>query len=177
MLQDETYKYITVQDSYHYYGFWANGMMEILPDKQLKNIIRGETEGAKRVLNFANSCSTRDTIDIDLYVVDREDNLVYFEEDKVKEIKDGRYILNDHPEVVLTFCKASEHLKDEVVERLCKERSYIKENMQIKTKDTFILDKQEVISLVEQFYGDGNSFNPDTCEYDGHSLLSDDAAW
>ena len=85
---------------------------------------------------------------------------------------------NDHPEVVLTFCKASEHLKDEVVEQLCKERGYTKKNIQIKTKDTFIHNKQEVVSLVDRFIGDGSSFNPDTCEYDGCSLLEDnDTSW
>lgn len=71
----------------------------------------------------------------------------------------------------MTFCKASEHLKDEVIRHLCSEKNDVK-NIKIKVKDTFILYEVEVTSLVEKFMEKCN-FNPNTCELDGKSLLFD----
>jgi len=172
MGKEQKRKFIVVEDSYNYNGYWDYAMMEILPNGTLRNVIRGETEGAKNILNLGNSCSTKDALDIDLYVVDTEENLMYFEMDKIKKVKKGKYVFWKKLKIVLTFCKTSEHLKDKVIEQVCKMENIKAKDIVIEVKDTFILNDDEVSSLVKKFVGECD-FNPATCELNGENLLSD----
>ncbi len=152
--------FIVVEDSYHYYGLWLKGMMEVQPDGLLRNITRGNSEHVEHVINICNLCSTRDARDIDLYRVFAEKNLVYYDEKAEIDKIDGKIILKNIC-ISLTFCKDSETLIDRVIQKLREEGRDIKE-IKVKTRETFLIPEEEAISVVEDFTG--CILNPETYE-------------
>jgi len=153
--------FLITEDSYHYYGLFLNGMMQVLEDGRVLNIRREEATGTKLILNLFNQFSSRDALDADLYDVEKEDNLVYYAE------KAEREIVNDQPvfkniRIVLTFNEASKHLADKVVKRLYEEKIDITD-IDVKVVKTFISDSDEVVETVKKWTG--LVFNPNTCEY------------
>jgi len=119
-------KFAIVEDNYQYYGLWSRGMMEILEDGSLRNIIRENSKQIAHIMNLCNMCSTRDAMDIDLYHIHTEKNLVYYSEEATREMMDKKVIFKDIS-IELIFCKASEALKDKVIKKLKEEGRDIKD--------------------------------------------------
>ena len=153
-------KFMIVEDSYHYYGLWLKGMMEIQPDGLLKNITRGNSEHIEHVMNIYNMCSTRDAMDIDLYNVLTEENLVYYDEEAERSIIDEKVVLKNIY-INLTFSKASEALKDKVIEKL-KEKGRDIKDIKVKTIETFLISQEKATSLALDYTG--CIFDPETYE-------------
>jgi len=138
--------YILVEDSYDYYGRWLNGMMHIGEDGILVNIRRfgyGDS-GIKHIANLANSFSTRDAFDEDIYWVDDESNLVYIMEEAKLVKQDGVNKLTDQ-KISLVFPEAAKHHIDKVVKRL-KENGFI--DVEHKVVKTFGISCEEAKELL-----------------------------
>ena len=85
--------YMVVTDDYSYSGHWNDAMLEIQDDGETKNIRRhDETIGEYEIAaNLHNQCSSRDAMDIDLYEIDSEDNLVCMQMKRKFEKTEGGF--------------------------------------------------------------------------------------
>ena len=145
--------YIIVNDHYSFYGLFANAMLVISDDNQCVNIRREDEISIKPTftVNIANQCSSRDAMDIDLYEIEDEDRLVYFENKALRRIVDEKPELYDQ-EVVLTFNNKSKIHEKEVVEHLKSKIEYIK-SFTVEYKDAFEVTKEESVGIIKEWTG------------------------
>lgn len=148
--------YIIVQDQYSFYGLWNKGMMGVGEDGRLVNIRRDDSVvNAVNVCNLFNECSSRDAMDIDLYEVDDESKLVYFQETaerRMVKVGDEEKPELFNKKVTLIFNKDSVAYKDIIVDYLV-EKDIKKTNIEVLERGTFKVLDDEAVDAVSKWTG------------------------
>ena len=153
-------KYLVNTNEYHFRGLYDHSMCVINmknKTKQNGNIFRGlceeNTKNEINIFNLHNSCSSRDSLDMDLIQFENEENFIYFAEDR--SFVDDDLTKNYTLKIMLTFSAASKHHEKEVVEYLLKKTKGQERNIEttIETKyiDTFNLTSTDLEQVISQW--------------------------